>query len=559
MRFPVPEVRAAWDSLLHYGEHSAPEGPGDHRRLTRREILYANREHYEYATKAFHDTETLLELGTVELARAVRTPGFDTIAVFNPSAWPRTNFVRVGTGGTDFDSYIEPPRLTALVDLETGDTIPCDNDAMSEAGGDAVGPDAHPCATFVATDVPPMGYRLYKAVHATETEQRTPVPEAISEGPVTIENDKYRIDVDATTGAVTSLFDKELNAELATGADNPFNAIHAAEPTAPSGVDVRRLAGRTFQRIEIRRPRSWFPETDIRLDSGAAHVEWRNVYDRAAWKSQNPEAQHWRVETRFPLALSGENARLVVSGPNGFRRVPEDSLSGITVDGLPETRFIAATDGDRCVVIASPSDYLFLMPLREAQCLVMRTQTVSQGFGPIGLRFAPHAHMPSLEPGEDGIIAHRYALTSHAGDFDPVRAQRFGSEFSTELAGVFAPAKPAFAHAPYPMPDKPAPAARSFVRIEDPAGGCRVDVAVFRRSLLPGQSFYILRLQELVGDAKRTIRVKFDAAITPRSAALADMTERKGDSLPLDPDGAISLSIGPFETLTLALDFATTN
>ena len=149
-RFPAPEFRGAWDALIHYDEHSAPEGPGDHRRCTRREILLANRRHYEWAMRAFNDGEMLLELGVVELARGVRTPEYDTVAVFNPSAWPRTALVRAATGGAEYESFPEHRRLESLVDLGTGEIVPCDNDTMSELGGDGRGPDALPCAAFVA-------------------------------------------------------------------------------------------------------------------------------------------------------------------------------------------------------------------------------------------------------------------------------------------------------------------------------------------------------------------------------------------------------------------------
>lgn len=581
IRFPAPEARAAWDALLHYGEHSAPEGGGDHRRLTRREVLHANREHYEYATRGWHDAEMLLELGATHLARHIRNPEYDTVAVFNPSGWARTNTVRVVTAGADFDSYPgAAPRIRALLDLETGEAFACDNDAVSESGGDAIGPDAQACVSFTARGVPPMGYRLYRAVHAASDESASPAIETVSRGAISIENEKYRVEVDATTGEIQCLFDKELGVEIAgaagvseadgvNGLNEPragtlasppilpcaFNAIESPTPFMVPGVVVRRVMGHTFQRIEIRRPGSWFPETDIRLDAGASQVEWRNVFDRAAWRSQNSAAYVWHVETRFPVAVRGAGTRLVVSGPTGFRRVPDDALSGASQDSLPLTTFIAADDGECCVVIASPSDSLFLPPLAGDDRIVFRSQTVAQGFGPVGLRLAPYANLPFIEPGDDGIVAHRYALTSHGGPFDAVRAQRFGREFCVEMAGVFAPSKSPHAPAPYPMPAVAAPIVRSFVSIEDPAGEGRVDVAVFRRSLFPEASFFVLRLQELTGDLARSVRVVFASPSTPRAAATADMTERRGDPIPIDADGGITVPVGPFETVTLALDF----
>ena len=54
-----------------------------------------------------------------------------------------------------------------------------------------------------------------------------------------------------------------------------------------------------------------------------------------------------------------------------------------------------------------------------------------------------------------------------------------------------------------------------------------------------------MRLQELAGGETRTVRVGFDPSLQVTGAAMADMLERRGDKLPLDPDGTISVPIGP--------------
>ena len=62
------------------------------------------------------------------------------------------------------------------------------------------------------------------------------------------------------------------------------------------------------------------------------------------------------------------------------------------------------------------------------------------------------------------------------------------------------------------------------------------DVAILtlRRSLFPRQDYYILRLQEMVGRARRTVRLMFAPELRLQWAAHADVVERKGKTIPRD-------------------------
>ena len=64
------------------------------------------------------------------------------------------------------------------------------------------------------------------------------------------------------------------------------------------------------------------------------------------------------------------------------------------------------------------------------------------------------------------------------------------------------------------------------------------------RVMTHGDIDFVMRLQELAGGEARTVRVGFDPSLQVTGAAMADMLERRGDKLPLDPDGTISVPIG---------------
>lgn len=68
---------------------------------------------------------------------------------------------------------------------------------------------------FLATDVPAVGYKCY-----TIRQAKTDVPPR-SRADSAVENAYYRITLDPGTGAVASLFDKELNREL-VDASSPY-------------------------------------------------------------------------------------------------------------------------------------------------------------------------------------------------------------------------------------------------------------------------------------------------------------------------------------------------
>ena len=119
-----------------------------------------------------------------------------TLLVFNPLSWQRSGMVEM-----DLDKGLE------LVDLATNRTVPYE--VLS------TGP-AYRHVRFLAQDVPSVGYKAYAL---KETKAEPPAPQATTEG--TMENQYYRVVLDPDSGAVKSIFDKELNKEL-VNASSPY-------------------------------------------------------------------------------------------------------------------------------------------------------------------------------------------------------------------------------------------------------------------------------------------------------------------------------------------------
>ena len=122
----------------------------------------------------------LLEAGMVKLAALA--PAADLV-VFNPLAWSRTDLVTTEQAG-------------AVQDVKTKRKLPCQ--ALPEGG-----------SCFVATDLPSVGYRSYRRVFQAE-----PAANAVSFAEGQMENEFYRVSLDATNGALKSILDKETGREL---------------------------------------------------------------------------------------------------------------------------------------------------------------------------------------------------------------------------------------------------------------------------------------------------------------------------------------------------------
>jgi alpha-mannosidase len=112
------------------------------------------------------------------------------LVVYNPLPWPRTGMVKLQIGSDNVHG-------NALKDLLTGKVIPLTNQ------GNVI--------QFAAEDVPAMGYKTYLAV---ETKQNVISSLKTDEKQNTIENEYYKIQVDALRGRIKSIIDKRTKREM---------------------------------------------------------------------------------------------------------------------------------------------------------------------------------------------------------------------------------------------------------------------------------------------------------------------------------------------------------
>jgi hypothetical protein len=196
--YPWTDIYKAYHSLLQYHEHTnAAAGLGAGRESAQHyeTELEENREIVQDA-QCFCDRDR--ESALDRLAGLVSTQADKSVIVFNPLNHVRTDLVRVASADLG-------PNVR-LVDAATAKDVPRQRD------GDEI--------LFVAADVPSVGYKSFRVIPGAVVAIE---PTVIAKD-TDLENRFYRVSFDPTTGAITSIVDKELKVELVDrAAPHKFN------------------------------------------------------------------------------------------------------------------------------------------------------------------------------------------------------------------------------------------------------------------------------------------------------------------------------------------------
>ncbi len=234
--FPGGKIREAHDLAMLYDEHtwgaynSIDEPQSE---LARGQWAVKS----SFAYEAREASRTLLRRGTEALARLISADGEFEFAVFNPLSWPRTDVVRVTLPSGPLR---EAKGKLRVVDRRLG------GGAKFQMLGDDV-------LLVLAPNVPSMGYAVF-AVTAGEASPGTAAGPGSEVRGNTIENRFYRVTVDAKTGGISSLYDKELGRELVDKTCPwPLNAYIYEQP-----VGGRKAVDDMTKRAAFNR---WSPES----------------------------------------------------------------------------------------------------------------------------------------------------------------------------------------------------------------------------------------------------------------------------------------------------------
>jgi hypothetical protein len=200
--YPWTDIYQAYHRLLLYHEHTdGADNAYDPSRENTQRVETEQAEMREMVQDAKFFADQAREKALDRLAGLISTTAERTVIVFNPLDHARTDLVRIAVAELGQDA--------CLIDAAAEKVVPWQRD-----GGEIC---------FVAAGVPSLGYKSYRIVTKAEAKTaQTTAPMTAENG--VLENRFYRVQFDATTGAITSIFDKELKVELVDqSAPHKFN------------------------------------------------------------------------------------------------------------------------------------------------------------------------------------------------------------------------------------------------------------------------------------------------------------------------------------------------
>lgn len=527
---PKQELNDAWDNILLFAEHtwgaarsiSAPDSEESVKQLDVKD---------NYATQAQFELGDIAERSMGQLAHQIHVPA-RTLIVFNSLNWKRDALME-----TDLS------RNDELYDMTTGERVPAE--VLSDK-------ENFVHVRFLARDLPPVGYKCFQIRRAAETS----APPAIEMNPV-IENQYYRITIDPETGAVKSIFDKQLRRDLVdsespykfgqylyvTGGDpkgngmtrmiHPFEALPIAQLTVHPAVEGEYLGTEKTSWGDSIKLRSTDVNTPrIDLEILLYDNEKRIDFDYRVQKTYTTAKEG--VYFAFPTAV--QPPEFAYATQQGWVDPAHDLLKGASLEWFNIQKWMAVHDSGMTVGI---------VPLDAS---LASFSDINRGLWPA--EFAPKTSTlfsyamnnywhTNYRAGQGGTFTFRYVLTS-AKDFDPSALSRLGWE------SMEAPALDAVINQDKAgSPDEPLPAeGTSFLQIDAP------NIVLVTWKIAEDGKGTILRLLETAGQSTE-VTVKLPHS-NLQSASLCNSVEDYMRDLRVT-DHQIHLTFRPHEVLTVRL------
>jgi len=525
--YPAEALYAAWRNCLLYDEHTW----GAHCSIGQPESDFTKAQwkiKSQFALDARGQGTRLLVQAREQLASLVKAAE-PCLVVFNPTSWPRTEIL---------DCALPPTALLAEPDLDwcvTGERwgFPAD-----QPGLDIV-LDYNLMAA--AKDVPPCGYRVLKLAKRAGDKaalldewRKVQVPRLIPAQGTTIESKFYRVAFDPATGAITSLFDKELNRELAdpkapyrlnqylyvSGGEKSRIVEGGGEPqltiASPEKATLRRLRlGELGECMVVETSATMTPQvvTNVTVWNYVKRVDIANHLTKTlTYKKEG-------VYFAFPFAAEKPTFRYEV--PCGIVNANTDMLPGACLDWFTVQHFVEIEAPDVAIAWATPDAPLVCF------------QDINRGKWQTKLPFT-NGHLyayvmnnywfTNYLAGQGGDFTFRFSITSRAKS-DPVASAQFGWGVASPLIAALVEANP---NGPLAAPSG------SLVEIAEP------NVFLVGAKKAEADDALILRLWEVTGQAT-TAHVRLPLA-TAKKATACNLVEEPQGELEVK-DGTVAVPI----------------
>jgi hypothetical protein len=479
------------------------------------------------AERASLEIEDLMNRSLSQLADQIHIPA-STLVVFNSLNWRRDTSVE-----TDL---LENPKLT---DLATNKEVPLQ--VLYEK-------QHFLHVRFLAKDLPAVGYKCFSIAYGKEPPAK---PRYSTES--TVENQFYRIKIDEASGALASIYDKQLQKELidsqspykfgqylyVTGGDGDTQIINPYPSFSPAQLSVHAAAQGKLVGVEtlpwgesIRMSSSSVNtphiETEILLFNDTKRIEFRFRVHKDYTTAKEA------VYFAFPVAVSKPS--FAYASQQGWVDPQTEMFKGGSTEWFSVHQWMAVHDSHVAVAV---------IPLDAS---LASFGDINRGKWPA--EFKPQSGTifsyamnnywdTNYRAGQSGDFVFRYAVTSSL-EIDGRALTRLGLEEMrpAELDYVVSQDKVG-------DPARPLPAAgEGFLETSNE------DVSLVTWTRAENGNGTILRLAEIAGrTAQADIRFPHSAVA---SADLCSGVEDNRESLSVTDNG-IRLSFKPFQVLTVRI------
>lgn len=271
---------------------------------------------YHHLDQARKDGESVLEDSLSSIANRIATlpePTGPKIVVFNSCSWERTSLARTGK------IYLKNPAAKNIsVVNSSGTTVPFQ---IERTEHDLAGNLGMADVTFLAKDVPSVGYDTYYLNFTPEAVQIPDTALRVDEGRVEMENSHVRIRLDPAHGGLVSLIEKQSGKQFLSG-DKFSSPVFRGQPNlkypflAPD-PDTSYDSSNATATIQ------WLEKGPLRGTLKAVH-KWKQLTfeSRITLCAYSPNVQILtRLFTRVPPATDPRSAKIPGDYPRAERNI----------------------------------------------------------------------------------------------------------------------------------------------------------------------------------------------------------------------------------------------
>jgi hypothetical protein len=535
-----------WDNILLMNEHSWGWGRSvtePHSEDSVRELAYKRLR----GTIAHDNVEYVLDRAMTAIAGQIETPS-RALVVFNTLNWKRDGWVEFDLQKTRELADIETERVVKIEVLE-------DHPAYQRI-------------RFMARDVPAMGYRNYfvrdktAGLPAAEPATTPAAQSDSAQGLATpsqtqaplMENSFYRVLLDPQSGAVRSIYDKQLKRELVdasspyrfnqyvyvTGGDDFPNQLLTFRKWSPIARLETHAAGKgklvsiskspvgTVAHLESQGVNTPRISTEIILFDNEKKIELNNrVLKDEVYKKEG-------IYFAFPFAIRAPQFNYEIQ--TAVVNPAKDMIPGAGLEWFSAQNWVSVSEPGATVSLINKDSFLWTFG-----DIVRGTWPTE--FRPRGSTIFSYVMNnywnTNYVAAQGGEFTFRYVFTS-APVLDQVALSRMGWAETTPLERTLVKSQ----DQTFPFPRTLPAAQMSFLQVDNPS----VLLSAWKRAE-EGEST-VLRFIELGGKpAKMSVS---SSLFKGASAQSCNAMEECGPSLPSDADG-FNLNMGPRQIFTMKM------